>query len=199
MYVKGAVIAYRDGVPVRWLAEWREGGNMSKGTEFVSNPFQVTGKSEPSPDASGLPSASDLDAVAAEANARGLTSLPPKKKISFFGHLGNFFKKTGKVAVVDVLPIATVLVPGPAGKVLAGVEGAIANKLTTAPKRITLPLEAPSMKTSGLLSILSALGMSVLTALTPEVQRVLAAHPTAVATIGSIIAVIMHFLPSPAA
>jgi hypothetical protein len=47
-------------------------------------------------------------------------------------------------------------------------------------------------------SVLAAIGVSALSALSPTVQGLLSAHPTATAVIGSIIAVVLHWLPSPA-
>jgi hypothetical protein len=48
-------------------------------------------------------------------------------------------------------------------------------------------------------SIFAAIGMSVVTAVTPAVQGVLSAHPTVTAVIASTVAVIMHFLEPPTA
>lgn len=47
-------------------------------------------------------------------------------------------------------------------------------------------------------SILAAIGMSAVTAVTPTVQGALSAHPLASTVIGSVVAVILHWLPSPA-
>lgn len=46
-------------------------------------------------------------------------------------------------------------------------------------------------------SIFAAIGMSAVTAVTPAVQGALSHHPVATAVIGSVVAVVMHFLPSP--
>lgn len=46
-------------------------------------------------------------------------------------------------------------------------------------------------------SLLTAIGLSIVTAVTPAIQTVLSGHPVVVTVIGSIIAVIMHWLPSP--
>lgn len=48
------------------------------------------------------------------------------------------------------------------------------------------------------LSLFSAFAFSLVTALTPTIQNQLAHHPTITAITGSVIAVIMHWLPSPA-
>lgn len=47
-------------------------------------------------------------------------------------------------------------------------------------------------------SILAAIGMSAVTAVTPVIQGALSAHPVAVTIISGAIAVILHWLPSPA-
>lgn len=47
-------------------------------------------------------------------------------------------------------------------------------------------------------SLLAALGGMAATAFTPAIQGALSAHPTATAVIGGTLAVIAHWLPSPA-
>lgn len=48
-------------------------------------------------------------------------------------------------------------------------------------------------------SLIAAIGASVVTAVTPTVQSALSHHPLVTTVIGSIIAVVLHWLPSPVA
>jgi hypothetical protein len=47
-------------------------------------------------------------------------------------------------------------------------------------------------------SLIAAIGTSVATAVTPSIQSALSHHPVVLTIIGSAIAVIAHWLPSPA-
>ena len=46
-------------------------------------------------------------------------------------------------------------------------------------------------------SLLAAIGASVVTAVTPTVQDAFSHHPVVLTVVSSIVAVVMHWLPSP--
>lgn len=47
-------------------------------------------------------------------------------------------------------------------------------------------------------SLIAAIGTSAVAAVTPDVQSALSHHPVVTTVVGSIIALVMHWLPSPA-
>lgn len=49
------------------------------------------------------------------------------------------------------------------------------------------------------LALLTTIGLSVLTAVTPTVQSALGSHPTVTAILAGIAGVVLHLLPSPVA
>ena len=54
------------------------------------------------------------------------------------------------------------------------------------------------MKTSGWVSLLLGFGASVVTALSPYIQTTLSHHPAIATVLASVIAIVAHWLPSPA-